>query len=43
MKRPPSKKTIGDGAHEISKAVISVIPVAHGPLVALLKTYSQRH
>lgn len=37
MKRPPSEKTIGDAAHEISKAVISVIPVAHGPLVALFE------
>lgn len=37
MKRPPNEKTIGDAAHEISKAVISVVPVASGPLVALFE------
>jgi hypothetical protein len=37
MKRPPSDKTIGDAAYEISKAVISVVPVAGGPLVTLFE------
>lgn len=37
MKRPPTEKTIGDAAHEISKAVISAVPVASGPLVALFE------
>jgi hypothetical protein len=37
MKQPPIKKTVGDAAHEISKAVLSVIPSAGGPLVALFE------
>ena len=37
MKQPPSNKTVSDAAHEISKAVLSVIPAAGGPLVALFE------
>lgn len=37
MRQPPNKKTAGDAAHEISKAVLSVIPAASGPLVALFE------
>ena len=37
MKQPPSNKTVGDAAHEISKAVLSVVPAAGGPLVALFE------
>jgi len=37
MKQPPSNKTVGDAAHEISKAVLSVVPSAGGPLVALFE------
>jgi hypothetical protein len=37
MKKPPSEKTVGDAAHEIGKAVLSVVPAAGGPLVALFE------
>lgn len=37
MKQPPSKKKASDAAHEISKSVLSVVPVAGGPLVALFE------
>ena len=37
MKQPPSNKSGGDAAHEISKAVLSVVPVASGPLIALFE------
>lgn len=37
MNRLPSQKTVGDAAYEISKAVISVVPVASGPLVTLFE------
>lgn len=37
MKKPPSEKTIGDAAHEIGKAVLSVVPAAGGPLTALFE------
>ena len=37
MKPPPINKSVGDAAHEISKAVLSVVPVAGGPLVALFE------
>jgi hypothetical protein len=37
MKKPPSNKTTGDAAHEISKAVLSAVPAASGPLVALFE------
>ena len=37
MNNPPSEKTIGDAAHEIGKAVLSVVPVASGPLVTLFE------
>lgn len=37
MKQPPGEKTVGDAAYEISKAVISVVPVAGGPLVTLFE------
>jgi hypothetical protein len=37
MKKPPSDKTIGDAAHEIGKAVLSVVPAAGGPLAALFE------
>ncbi len=37
MKQLPTKKTIGDAAHEIGKAVLSAVPTAGGPLVALFE------
>jgi hypothetical protein len=37
MKPPPINKSVGDAAHEISKAVLSVVPVAGGPFVALFE------
>ncbi len=37
MKNPPANKTVGDAAHEIGKAVLSVVPAARGPLVALFE------
>jgi hypothetical protein len=37
MKNPPSEKSVGDAAHEISKAVLSTVPAAGGPLVALFE------
>jgi hypothetical protein len=37
MERPPIEKTVGHAACEISKAVISVVPVAGGPLVTLFE------
>jgi hypothetical protein len=37
MEKPPNKKTAGDAAYEITKAAISAIPVASGPVAALFE------
>lgn len=37
MEKPPKDKTIGDAAYQISKAIFSSVPVASGPLTALLE------
>lgn len=37
METPPKDKSIGDAAHEIGKTILSVVPAAGGPLVALFE------
>lgn len=38
METPPKDKSIVDAAHEIGKTILSVVPAAGGPLVALFET-----
>lgn len=37
METPPKDKSIGDATHEIGKTILSVVPAAGGPLVALFE------